>query len=429
MNSPAHAAEVPNIAPFWTRLPQFFLYPLHVEPLLYSLLLSAATVVGMVLPLPLAFFLVQLGIWLAFIRYAYKVLDQTAQGRLHPDQYSLCHDPERNSLPYKQFAVFLVFGMLNGLALAVGKLLYGIVLIFTTLVTPASVMILALSRSFRSAINPAAQIGMMRAIGWPYLGLCAFLFLLFASMETMQILLLERLSPYLLLPLLTLVAMYFMLIMFNMMGYVIYQYHHLLGVKIDDNKAARPGKRAFAQSADELGQLIAEGRMEEALDSAYEAQRVAPDDIGAQQRYHKLLGLAGKEERQLQHAGRYLGLLLQKNEGAEALKLYQAMQARDAAFAPEQPGQLLLLARAARQLREYNQALTLIKGFDKRFPRHVDIPAVYLFAAQVLCENLKQDAPARQILKVLLQRYPEHPVSVEAQQLLTVLDRLAATPA
>ena len=79
MNSPAHAAEVHNIAPFWTRLPQFFRYPLHVEPLLYSLLLSAATVVGMVLPLPLAFFLVQLGVWLAFVRYAYKVLDQIRQ--------------------------------------------------------------------------------------------------------------------------------------------------------------------------------------------------------------------------------------------------------------------------------------------------------------------------------------------------------------
>ena len=102
------------------------------------------------------------------------------------------------------------------------------------------------------------------------------------------------------------------------------------------------------------------------------------------------------------------------------------MLERDPAFAPEQPAQLLRLAEAARRRREYPQALALIKGFDKRFPRHPEIPAVYLFAASVLCENLRQDASARKILAVLLARYPDHPLSSEAQQLATVIDKLAA---
>ncbi len=72
------------------------------------------------------------------------------------------------------------------------------------------------------------------------------------------------------------------------------------------------------------------------------------------------------------------------------------MLERDPDFAPDQPAQLLRLAEAARRRREYPQALALIKGFDKRFPRHPEIPAVYLFAASVLCENLRQDATARQ---------------------------------
>ena len=119
-------------------------------------------------------------------------------------------------------------------------------------------------------------------------------------------------------------------------------------------------------------------------------------------------------------------LLLKKNEGMAALKLYQSMLSRDATFAPEQPGQLLLLARAARQQRNYTLALSLIRGFDKRFPRHADIPAVYLFAARVLSENLKEDTMAQQILAVLLQRYPEHPASDEARQLQRTLERFAA---
>ena len=48
----------------------------------------------------------------------------------------------------------------------------------------------------------------------------------------------------------------------------------------------------------------------------------------------------------------------------------------------------------------------------------------HLFAASVLCENLRQDATARQILEVLLARYPEHPVAGKARQLATVIDKL-----
>ena len=47
----------------------------------------------------------------------------------------------------------------------------------------------------------------------------------------------------------------------------------------------------------------------------------------------------------------------------------------------------------------------------------------------VLSENLRQDASARQILGVLLARYPEHPVAGEAQQLATVIDKLAVVTA
>jgi len=67
----------------------------------------------------------------------------------------------------------------------------------------------------------------------------------------------------------------------------------------------------------------------------------------------------------------------------------------------------------------------LIKGFDKRFPHHPEIPDVYLFAASMLCENLRQDATARQILQVLLTRYPEHAASGEGRKLLTAIERMA----
>ncbi len=414
-----------NVTPFWQRLPLFFRYPLHWQPLLYMALLSIATLLGFVLPIPTPFdhVLVHFGVWLAFIRYAYKTLDQTAQGLLTPDQHENYDAAERVNLPYKQFAILVVVSFVLGLAESAGALVFGVTMIFAILALPASVMILSITQSFWAGLNPFAALGMMRMIGMPYLGLCAFLFLLSGSQQILLMGLLPRLSNWLLLPTLNFVSMYFTLIMFNMMGYVIYQYHHELGVPIRTVPDGKP------ESDGDIGQLIGEGRIKEALEIAYEAQRLAPDDIAVNDRYHKLLVLAGRSDRMLSHGRRYLGLLLNKERGEEALALYRKLTEQDADFVPEQPAHLLRLAEVARRQRDFSQALAFIRGFDKRFPKHAEIPAVYLFAARVLCENLHQDAAARQILSGLLVNYPDHALAGEARQLLAVLDRLASAAA
>ena len=294
-------SEVPDITPFWQRLPLFFRYPLHAEPLLYMMLLAATTLLGFVLPIPspLDHLLVHFGVWLAFIRYSYKTLDQTAQGLLTPDQHQSYDDPERKSLPYKQFVIFIVVAFALGYAARIGNLVFWAMAIFSILALPASVMILSITRSFWSGLNPVAAISMMRAIGLPYLGLCAFLFLLSASEQMLQMSLVSRLPGWLLLPALNLVAMFFTLIMFNMMGYVVFQFHHLLGLDISSAASVdggMPGAKAN-DSPDAIGRLIGAGQIDEALDLAYEAQRVAPEDVAAHGRYHKLLALAGRDDR------------------------------------------------------------------------------------------------------------------------------------
>ena len=424
-------AEIPVITPFWQRMPRFFGYPLHWEPLLYMVVLSLSTLLAFILPIPAPFdhLIVHLGVWLAFIRYAYKTLDQTSQGLLTPEQHRLYDSQGRASLPYKQFAILVASGFAIQFAASLGHLFEGLVMAFVLLALPASIMVLSMTQSFWSGLNPLAAIGLMRVVWLPYLGLCAFLFLLSFSQQFLTIALLPRVPEWMMLPVLNFVAMFFTLIMFNMMGYVLFQHHALLGIQIhvdNSGKGRKGGAGSHDATAEAIGSLIGAGQIDEALELAYEAQRVAPFDAVAHGRYHKLLLLAGREDRLRSHARTYLGLLLQQGNGDEALNLYRAMLERDPDFAPDQPVQLLRLAEAARRRREYPQALALIKGFDKRFPRHPEIPAVYLFAASVLCENLHQDATARQLLGVLLSRYPEHPLAAEAKQLISVIDKLGA---
>ena len=428
MSYRTQGSEIPDIQPFWQRMPKFFLYPMHVEPLLYIVFLSLATLLGFILPAPVPFnfIIVNFLAWLAFCRYGYRVLDQTSQGLLTPDQHRRYNSESRTYLPYKLYAVIVVMGGICGLAAALNPLLFGVLLVYCTLALPASVMVLSVTESLLSALNPLAIMGIMQAIGLPYLGLCAFLFMLMSGQGILQSTLLPKISPWLFTPTVTFVGMYFTLIMFNMMGYVLYQYHHMLGLSISDraqnnNKQSSPADDQNAQ----IGRLIATGELEEALELAYEAQRTAPDDINAHERYHKLLGMTERQDRVISHAHRFLILLLYKQQDDKALALYQEMRLLGSKFEPEQSQQIFALAQAARRKRDFKLALALIKGFDKRIPRPREIPEVYLFAAKIFSEDLQQDATAKPILNVLLQRYPEHEASQEAQRMLAALDRFA----
>lgn len=120
--------------------------------------------------------------------------------------------------------------------------------------------------------------------------------------------------------------------------------------------------------------------IDEALELAYEAQRVRRTKWRRTTAITSCWRSAGRDDWLFSHAKRYLSLLLQKGSGDEALTLYRAMQAKDADFAPEQPAQLLKLAEAARRRREFPQALAIVKGFDKaprvtpRFRRSICLP-------------------------------------------------------
>lgn len=433
------ASPSPGVSPFWLRLPRFFAYPLHGQPLLYMALLAGCSLLVPALPVPYPFdlLIVHAGIWLAFIRYAYGVLEQTALGRLTPDQHQAADDSQRNSLPYKQFGVFLAMGIGVGLVGSLGRFPMFLAESFANLAMPASIMILAMTGSAGAALNPLGQLGVMRAIGLPYLGLCGFLFLLSFGGPQLLMVLGPILPEWLVLPCLNFVLMYFTLIMFNLMGYVLYQYHQELGygVEVQFEEAREGTKSGGAPEVlrDEAGEaiagLVAEGKLEQALEIAYEQQRQDPENDLAQERYIKLLLLANKRERFLSQGRHVISRRLRRGRGDAALDAYQRCLAEDPGFEPEYGKEVLLLAEVARQRRDYAGALALVKGFDRRYPQHQDIPAVYFFSAQVLCEHYRQDAAARKLLQVLLARYPEHPLGPEVERYLATLERLSVAQA
>lgn len=468
----ASASEAPT--PFWNRIPRFFMFPFQPAILGRICLFAAIPAIG-AFTTSMGTILIAAGglslvAWILFLRYGCRILSETSRGHLSPADYDQEIDAGLGHLPYSMFGFVFITSMFVGLLTYFFGETAGMgANLVVMAMTPAAMMVMVHTRSLWNALSPAQSWGLIGSIGKSYWLLCLFLFCLSSAQFYLSFLLymqgvnsllerwqeiqglfqniqsedefeqaqaalegfgnfLRQQRPRLAMSIFATngAAMFFTMIAFNMMGYVLYQYHHVLGIEVDDRPRGRSGRpqEPRDEDADRIAALIAAGDVNRALDIAYEAQRLDLENIPAQERYHKLLHLAGKTERMLVHANRLIALLLRRQMPGKALEAWRRCREMDAEFRPEDPATILALAQAARAAREQKLALEIVKAFDKKHPRHPLIPEIYLLSATILCEDLRQDAMADRIFAAILARFPDHPCATKAAEYRATLARM-----
>jgi hypothetical protein len=417
------------ITPFWQRIPRFCSYPINVATLVYLAALSGVAV--LLAGIPLLGLLMQFVIWALFLRYAYEALEQTAAGHLETPALSFDLINDGLELPFKQYLIFVVTGALLALVFAYFGGLIGIpLLVLLTLALPASVMVLAIRQSLVQALNPAMLWSVIRTIGWPYLTLSVLLLTLWGAGEVMDGLVAGRVPEIAYRLIINFFGMYSLLVMFAMVGYVIHQYHEALGystnVTFDDPDG--PGVGQIGQQVNPVlagvAILIEDGKLAEAQARLREAVMRDRGSLALHGEYHKLLKLSNNVAQLSEHGREYVSVLLGRGKPLPAAEVVRTCRQADAEFKPTLPEQIYPLASQLRALREPRLALSLANGFHKLNPGHPDIPRLYLLVAQIMCEDVKQSGPAREVLKYLLGIYPDHLLHKEISDYLALVEQL-----
>jgi tetratricopeptide (TPR) repeat protein len=423
------ARSRPAFTPFWRRFPRFFLYPMQLGSLLR---IGAYSAVGSIalFTMPLLAFPLWLIVWVVFLKYAFLVMERTADGRFdEPD--GLNGGEGDTSQVIRQFGLIIILSLLFGvLTYAMGILGAVIGWVLLNLALPAGTMIIAVSRSLSEALNPARIFFYIRSIGSPYLALCFVLTSLMGSGNWLKGFLLQNMDSWLALPLTTFVEFYFVLICYHMMGYAIYQYHDKLGLDaaVDfDQAQARlsPGKAADPVMA-KLSALMADGHQDEAIDLLREELKRRWEDNALHERYQKLLVAAGKTSAALQHAREFIAKLVNEKRMFQALDLCEQCLKRDAEFQLQDSTQIHDLASAANVAKRHKLALDLMRRFDKRYPNHPHIPSIYLLSARILGEHYQRREEALKILRGLQLKFPGHAAAEDARLYMDVLNRQLA---
>jgi len=149
--------------------------------------------------------------------------------------------------------------------------------------------------------------------------------------------------------------------------------------------------------------------------------------VPAQERYHKLLHLAGKDDRLLGQTNRLIPLLLRQGKKRNALEVLRRCRERHPQYLPEQAEQIIDLAEAARSEREPKLALQLLAGFEQKWARSALLPEALFLSGRILCEDLRDDAKADGYFVKICESHASHARAAEAQRFRDVLARMATT--
>ena len=426
------SAQPKRPAPFWQRLNTFFTFPLQSKPLMYSLLLALSSMLFKVivfLPDALGILIVEIGILLAASRYGFKVTALGSRGIYKAEDYPSELDPDWKNLPWKLFAILMVQGFVVGWLQNLSPTLGTLAWLGVCFLLPATQIVLVQTCSFTETLNPANAWNAVRAIGWPYLLLCLFLFLLSQGTFIALGLLLPIFKGWILLPIVNWVLIYFSWVMASLLGYAMYQNHEAFGIDLlpgagleeDAAPVDRRTPRQIEQDAidAQVAELVTAGNMTAAVAMAYEEQRTRGEEVPAQRRYHRVLALAeGKTATLLDHAQRYIPLLLRSGQSSDAIKAFQTCRSKDAEFVLQDAAATLNLAKAAWNAGDASLALAVLQGFDRRFKDHDSVPAAYELVARVLLQGLNRTDMALRVLATLESRHPDAEATRETRWLL-----------
>ncbi|MFO7529305.1 MAG: hypothetical protein R6W86_10940 [Marinobacter sp.] len=398
--------------PFWNRIGAFFRYPFHSDPLI---VIAICTLVPVIAPANLIGILIWIVLALALFKYTYAVINHTAEGNLKPPPVAVAFTGSGFDIVVLQLLVFVVMGGLVGAAAMLGGPILGMLAIaFVVLALPASIMVLAMERSVGAAVNPMNLALLISRIGTPYFLLYGYLILLTLASGAAQDFALNHFPLWFSQPLAGFLNSTFTLILFHMLGYLLFQYQEELGFAADvqdgETLAQAQSRDRAARFDADIDMNLKDGNYDRVQSMLGETLKRDPDNALRIAQLYKLL-MARRDVPELhRHHARILNWLANSNDGEAIAELVTLLQEAEPTFRLEDPELSVRCAGAMYHRGRFKPALRLLQDFHKRFPHSDQLAPAYLLVAQILANGLQQWEKATAFLTFIQKKCSNHPL-------------------
>ena len=350
-----------DVPPFWQRLNDFFLYPFQMGPMV---LLGIAVLVTLLVP-P-GFIALGASLFLLFVqfKYGFNVIASMAEGDFHAPSLPGTISGGGYDLVWKQFAIVFFMLIMPGIVATQFFPILGALLgIFFLLVLPMSTIVLAREQSLRAALNPVVLVTSIYRIGWAYLLVYLYLLMMFGSSMAFGQLAYEFAGPNAAQVITSASGYYFALVMYSLMGYMMYQYRH----KLD---AASTGiEMSVLPQVDRedprIHVLLQQGEYPRAMDllaNTWKTQKYPPTLI---EKYVKIVRFTGAWEHLRESLSSLLSELLKAKHTAMMPRLLRDLYAVEPEFEIKNLQMAMQVAGAVRERGDSKLAVRLLQNQHK----------------------------------------------------------------
>lgn len=366
--------------------------------------------------------LLDLAAWMVALKLGVEALLDAAQDRARAGGEGWQLASDRHALG--QIAVALVLLLPALLVAWLGNLAGAwLVLVLAFVAWPAAAILDAMDENLGHALNPLAWASLLRRLDGAYLAALGGLALLLAAWLSLRWIAFAVLAPMVAAASSRFVACYALLVAFRALGLLLLHRHEVLGLDVSPPIAQPLLANAEEDEVMQRAQfLLGEGEPAQAADALQALIRRRGASAPIHERYRHLLLEAGDRFRLVEHAREYVGNLLALGKRKQALALAAESLRGDRDFRPlsdEDTTQLITLAADA----GHSQlAMDLAADFPAHFPKSPDIPRNALLAASLLAQRFGRVDEARQRLRALAERYPDHALAPEFAKALAALD-------
>ena len=370
-----------DIVPFWRRLEESFRYPMNSDSIMLIVGISILTAISMYLPFAIIWYLILTG---ALFKYCFSCLENTSNGNLTAPDMGEAYGGGFGLIFKIIFMVVAVSFVIGSVFAYLGPMLASVVGIVLIAGFPAMMINLALTEELVEALNPAKMIKLMTAIGLPYGLLLAFVMIMSASVSIINQLIGAELSIISTI-LQSAVGNYYMIVIFHIMGYMIFQYQKEIGFETNVNNFHDEDKKSVLQkNIERIDVLIKEGEYDAVIKLYLEVIENYPDEKNIKRNYFELL-LASKNIEQLdKFAADYFDYLLLSGRKDQIPITFKRVLKVNPNFIPHTAEQRLKLAKICNHNGDSITVIKLINGMHKTFPDYSGLIEAYGLMADAL---------------------------------------------
>ncbi len=398
---------VNHAVPFWRRLEESFRYPMNGNAIGMIVGVSVLTSVLLYLPFGFVLYLMLTG---AFIKYCFTALDNTAIGLLVPPDVTEAYSGGLVLILRLLVIFFAIGGAAFGIFHLLGPEFAGLFTFLSIMALPAIIIVFAMSDSLAEALNPAHVLRLISSIGLPYGLLLGFIMVMTASVGVINTLLAGHFS-LLSTILQSTVSNYYTLVLFHIMGYMIFQYQGALGFTArEDTGENKPPRSERDHLATKIDIRLKEGEYNDVVGLLKTALGKFPNDREFQKQYFEFLYATERLEALEEAATNYLTFLIRSGQDHQLSMIYKRVLHLIPNFVPNSAPVRHLLAITCKNNGDPLSAAKLINGIQKAFPDYEQLPEALELMADALEElpnKSAQAAKCRELAKHFAGKKPQ----------------------